>query len=98
LGLPDRDYYFNTDERTKKVREAYPEHLKKMFELSGFDEKKAKDAAADVYAVEFALAKVSRKMEDLRDPFKNYNKTSVKELQEKMNNVPMNEFFHGLGK
>ncbi|HQP02151.1 MAG TPA: M13 family metallopeptidase [Bacteroidia bacterium] len=97
LGLPDRDYYFNTDERTKKVREAYPEHLKKMFELSGFDEKKAKDAAADVYAVEFALAKVSRKMEDLRDPFKNYNKTSVKELQEKMNNVPMNEFFHGLG-
>lgn len=97
LGLPDRDYYFNTDERTKKVREAYPEHLKKMFELSGFDEKKATDAAADVYAVEFALAKVSRKMEDLRDPFKNYNKTSVKELQEKLNNVPMQTFFSGLG-
>lgn len=97
LGLPDRDYYFNTDERTKKVREAYPEHLKKMFELSGFDEKKATDAAADVYAVEFALAKVSRKMEDLRDPFKNYNKTSVKELQAKLNNVPMQTFFSGLG-
>ena len=97
MGLPDRDYYFNTDERTKKVREAYPEHLKKMFELSGFDEKKATDAAADVYAVEFALAKVSRKMEDLRDPFKNYNKTSVKELQEKLNNVPMQTFFSGLG-
>ena len=97
LGLPDRDYYFNSDERTKKVREAYPEHLKKMFELSGFDEKKATDAAADVYAVELALAKVSRKMEDLRDPFKNYNKTSVKELQEKLKFVPMQTFFSGLG-
>ena len=97
LGLPDRDYYFNSDERTKKVREAYPEHLKKMFELSGFDEKKATDAAADVYSVELALAKVSRKMEDLRDPFKNYNKTSVKELQEKLKFVPMQTFFSGLG-
>lgn len=97
LGLPDRDYYFNNDERTKKVREAYPEHLKKMFELSGYDEKKATDAAADVYAVELALAKVSRKMEDLRDPFKNYNKTSVKELQEKLKFVPMQTFFSGLG-
>lgn len=97
LGLPDRDYYFNNDERTKKVRDAYPEHLKKMFELSGFDEKKATDAAADVYAVELALAKVSRKLEDLRDPFKNYNKTSVKELQEKLKFVPMQTFFSGLG-
>ncbi len=97
LGLPDRDYYFNNDERTKKVRDAYPEHLKKMFELSGFEEKKATDAAADVYAVELALAKVSRKMEDLRDPFKNYNKTSVKELQEKLKFVPMQTFFSELG-
>ena len=27
IGLPDRDYYFNTDGRTVKIRNAYPGHL-----------------------------------------------------------------------
>ena len=33
LGLPERDYYFNNDESTKKIREKYLIHLTKMFEL-----------------------------------------------------------------
>ena len=35
LGLPDRDYYFNDDERTKQQREAYRTHLARMFGLAG---------------------------------------------------------------
>lgn len=92
LGLPDRDYYFNTDERTKKIREEYPNHLRKMFALIGDDEAKAAAAADDVYKIESALAKVSRKIEDLRDPFKNYNKYDVKTFETRISNVPLNTF------
>ena len=43
----------------------------------------AKDAAAKVMAFETALAKASRKLEDLRDPEKNYNKMTPAELTAK---------------
>ena len=41
IGLPDRDYYFNTDPRTTNIRKEYKDHLKQMFILMGDDEKKA---------------------------------------------------------
>ena len=31
IGLPDRDYYFNTDSRTTNIRKEYKDHLKQMF-------------------------------------------------------------------
>src|SRR5262249_42724756 len=31
LGLPNRDYYFDTDERSKKIRGEYMPHVKRMF-------------------------------------------------------------------
>ena len=80
IGLPDRDYYFNTDGRTVKVREAYPGHIANMFKLTGDDEKMASEKASTVLRIETALAKVSRKLADMRDPYKNYNKYSVSDL------------------
>jgi putative endopeptidase len=35
IGLPDRDYYFNTDARTTNVRKEYKDHLKQMFISDG---------------------------------------------------------------
>ena len=35
LGLPDRDYYFNTDSRTKNIREKYVSHIGNLMELIG---------------------------------------------------------------
>ena len=81
IGLPDRDYYFNTDGRTTKVRADYLNtHLVSMFKLSGMDEGAAKTAAESTYKLEESLAKSSRKLEDLRDPYKNYNKMTIAEL------------------
>lgn len=82
LGLPNRDYYFNTDERTKKIRDAYPKHIERMFNLSAFaplSETKAKSEG--IMRLETRLAKASRKLEDLRDPYKNYNKYAVADLK-----------------
>lgn len=78
LGLPNRDYYFNTDERTKTIRAAYPGHIQKMFELTGLaTDAQAKEISLAVVKFETGLAKASRKLEDLRDPYKNYNKFPV---------------------
>jgi len=81
LGLPNRDYYFNTDERTTRIREAYPGHIEKMFNLATIaplTETKARSRA--VVKLETRLAKASRKLEALRDPYKNYNKYAVADL------------------
>ena len=33
LGLPDRDYYTKTDEKSKETRERYVQHVQKIFGL-----------------------------------------------------------------
>ena len=46
LGLGDRDYYLKEDEHSKEIRTKYQEHIVKMFELAGWEEKEARQAAA----------------------------------------------------
>ncbi len=77
LGLPERDYYFNTDERTTNIRKEYVAHIQNIFEMTGTETTLAKNNSTVVMSIESMLAKASRKMEDLRDPYKNYNKMSV---------------------
>src|SRR5204862_306865 len=80
IGLPDRDFYFDTSARNKNIRAEYVKHLEKMFSLIGDDTAKAKVNATTVMRMETSLAEKSRKLEALRDPYKNYNKMSIDEL------------------
>ena len=80
LGLPNRDYYFDTDERAKTIRAEYIKHVSKMFQLLGDPETVANQNADTVMRIETDLAKASRKLEDLRDLQANYNKMSLDEL------------------
>lgn len=80
LGLPDRDYYFNTDARTAGIRNAYAPHVAKMLQLVGYDAQKAQASSQAILKLETRLAASSRKREDLRDPYKNYNKFAVSKL------------------
>ncbi|WP_133498648.1 M13 family metallopeptidase [Cognatilysobacter terrigena] len=83
LGLPERDFYFNPEAGVAKLRTAYVAHIARTFELLGRKPDDAKAAADKVMAFETALAQASRKLEDLRDPEKNYNKMSPAELTSK---------------
>jgi putative endopeptidase len=80
LGLPNRDYYFNTDSRTKNIRAEYLRHVANTFRLLGQDAATATANAARVMALETTLAKSSRKLEALRDPYANYHKMSLAQL------------------
>lgn len=84
IGLPNRDYYFNTDERTTKIRSEYPSYIARVFVLMGADSATAKTKATAIVAMETKLAQQSRKLEDLRDPYANYNKMAIADLQKKM--------------
>lgn len=93
LGMPNRDYYFNTDEKSVAVQNAFKEYLVKIFKQLGYDDATANKAMADVYAFETRLAKASRKLADLRDPYKNYNKMSVVALQTLTPNLNWNDYW-----
>jgi putative endopeptidase len=97
LSLPDRSYYFDTDPRTASAREKFTVHLNNMFKLMGYDDAKAKQAADNMMKLETAIAKTSRKREDTRDPFKNYNKISFKQLSESTPNLDWNVFTQETG-
>jgi putative endopeptidase len=93
LGLGNRDYYFNTDEQTQKIRTEYVKHLQAMLKLIGQNEA----SATSIMKLETDLAKASRKLEDLRDPIKNYNKMTVASLGKITPNINWNSIFPVLG-
>ena len=80
LGLPDRDYYFNKDPRTTKIREAYKMYLPQMFMLMGEQAEQAKKSADNVFEFESKLATASMTRVERRDPYKTYNKYSLNEM------------------
>lgn len=80
IGLPEREYYFKNDSATQKVREGYITYIINMLTMAGDDRAAAERAAKNILALETQLAQASRKLEDLRDPYKNYNKMAVTDL------------------
>jgi len=77
LGLPDRDYYFPADSTTARIRAEYPLHVAAMFRLLGEDGDRAERASQSVLEIETSLARASRRLEDLRDPYANYHKMAL---------------------
>jgi putative endopeptidase len=97
LGMPNRDYYFKTDARTEQIRIAYKQYLLKTFKQLGNDDASAQKNSATVYVLETKLAKASRKLEDLRDPYKNYHKMNVADLTRLAANINWNDFIKNTG-
>lgn len=82
LGLPDREYYLNTDEKSRQLREKYIAHIVKMFELAKIPNGDA--AAQTIMALEHRLAQVQMKKEETRNMVALYNKIPVSELNDLM--------------
>jgi putative endopeptidase len=85
--LPDRDYYLKDDARSKKIRDAYINHLQAMFQLVGEDAGTASSNATAVMNIETALAKAQMSRVEMRDPYKTYNKFSVSGLSATTPNI-----------
>ena len=57
LGMPNRDYYFNTDARTLDVKKAYQLYLFKTFKQLGNDSTTAAKNANSVFILETKIGK-----------------------------------------
>src|SRR5574340_419074 len=97
LGMPDRDYYFREDDRSKKLRDGYVQHVAKMLELAGAPAEKASAEARTVMTIETALAKASRTNVELRDPEKNYNKMTLAQMKSLTPDWPWEAYLQGIG-
>ena len=83
LGLPNREYYFRQDDRTENIRAEYKKYINTMLNLIGDKLDDKVNEENPVYQIENFLADSCRKLEDLRDPYANYNKMSIDELENK---------------
>jgi putative endopeptidase len=97
LGLPDRDYYTKTDDKSKEIRKQYEEHVAKMLALAGDDDAKAASEAKEIMDLETKLAEASMNRVDRRDPDKTYHKMSRPELQTLTPNWSWEDYFQQIG-
>jgi len=97
LGLPDRDYYFKDDADSKKLRQSYLDHVRKMLALLGDSPEAASAGAATVMRIETALAKASLNRVEKRDPYKIYHHTSPAKLKSMVPSFDWDGYFAALG-
>src|ERR1035437_2825870 len=93
IGLPDRDYYVNTDDNSKMIQKEYKNYISMMFGLLGDSPLDVMNESASIINIETDLAKASRKRVDLRDPELNYNKKTIAELKTLVPNMNWDNFF-----
>ena len=78
LTLPDRDYYVNDDARNAALRGELVGYIERLLTLAG--EPGAKESAAQIVALETAIARIHWSRVENRDPVKTYNKIALAEL------------------
>lgn len=81
LSLPNRDYYLNTDDKSKELLSKYRKHIQKMFVLAGEQESQASSDAAIVIELETAMAKAQMDNVKRRDPKNINNKMSLAQVR-----------------
>jgi putative endopeptidase len=81
LGLPERDYYTRSDDKSKLLREQYLAHVAKILVLGGEAPAAAATEATAIMQLETALALGSKNRNDLRDPVANYHRMTEAGLQ-----------------
>ena len=97
LGMPDRDYYTKTDDKSKTLRDQYVAHVAKMFTLLGDAPDKAQAEAQTVMAVETKMAQASKTRVERRDPEANYHPMDRTQLTAAMRNFSWDSYFEEVG-
>ena len=91
LTLPDRDYYLRR--RFSSEREAYLSHIVRMFVMLGEKHSAAEVASDSVMRIETFLARASKTRTALRDPLKNYHKSTIDALVRRHRSFPWKLYF-----
>jgi endothelin-converting enzyme/putative endopeptidase len=93
LGLPDRDYYTKTDDKSVKVRGQYTAYIQQLLSLTGESADQAKADADAALKIETALAKASLTRVERRDPHNTYHMETIAELEKLAPSIDWLEYF-----
>jgi putative endopeptidase len=95
IGLPDREYYFLEDAKSKEIRNKYVAHVEKMLKLGGVDN--SAGIAQKIMALETTLASKHMKKELTRDMVKLYNSYTISDLNQLMPDFEWSAMFKNAG-
>jgi len=93
LGLPDRDYYTKTDEKSVKLRNQYIAYVQQILVLASESADQAKSDAEATLKIETALAKASLTRVQRRDPHATYHMETIEELSKQTPSIDWPVYF-----
>lgn len=97
LGMPDRDYYLEPEQRFKDARDRYHAYVRRLFELAGNSAAQARVAADVVLRMETQLAQASLDNVALRDPQATDHKMPLVELKKLTPSFDWQAYYAALG-
>ena len=97
LGLPEREFYLDTDDKTALIREKYLHYIAFLLQSeTGFSETHSMEAAHTIFHLEKSLAAQMMTKEDRRQMDKLYNPHTPDELQTLMPGWDWAKFFKAM--
>lgn len=97
LGLPERDYYLEQDQKAKEIRQQYLDHIVRMYKFIGVDEAQARKEAQTILQLETKLAEPRLDKVQSRDARNFNNPKSLNELQAMAPTIDWNKYINDLG-
>ena len=95
LSLPDRDYYFNEDQKFATIREGLANYAQSLFDLAGIGD--AGDRGRAVLEIETQIAGRHWEAEDTRDAERTYNRYAVEDLDAVTNRFDWERYLRAIG-
>ncbi|MEO6820903.1 MAG: M13 family metallopeptidase [Ginsengibacter sp.] len=96
LGLPEKSYYFDNDEKAKKLRGKYVDYMSTLFELSGVSKSASHAKANSVLNLETHMAKGSRTATENRNIMRMLNFFTTEKLSARYPLIHFEDIFQQL--
>jgi putative endopeptidase len=96
MGLPEKSYYFKTEEKSVNIRNKYQQYLQQLLQLSGVPAAEAQAKAAAILTLETQLAKGARTATENRDIARQLNYYALGKLVKQYPLVAWDDIFKNL--
>ena len=97
LGLPDRDYYLDQDDKSIEIRERYKEHISRMLQMLGDDKASSQRDAEKILAMETTLAQPRLDKVESRDARNFNNPRTIVEVDTMLSSLDIKKMISELG-
>lgn len=97
IGLPDRDYYFNTDSSTLAIQDAYKKYIATLLQLTGEANDEASKRADIIFDIEKQLASSHKSRIERRDVKSNYHLLPVAKIDKSQSAIGWIQLLKNLG-